>query len=100
MKYNFTEFPLCESTQIERKFLCLCICLLDEFILDGVVNTNEVLSETDAATTHARPFDDSSYSAVISKETTVGLHNAYIAVGTFATAIFIVAIVVSIVYFT
>lgn len=69
---------------------------LDEFILDGVVNTNEVPSDVDASTTHARPFDESSFSAVISKGSTIGLHNAYIALGTFATAIFIVAIVVSI----
>lgn len=73
------------------------LCLpLDEFILDGVVNNNEVPSDADASTTHARPFDESSFSAVISKGSTIGLHNAYIALGTFATAIFIVAIVVSI----
>lgn len=72
------------------------MCFLDEFILDGVVNTNDIVSDTDASTTLARPFGESSFSAVISKGTTVGLHNAYIAVGTFATAIFIVAIVVSI----
>ncbi|XP_055296400.1 dual specificity protein kinase splB isoform X2 [Sitodiplosis mosellana] len=84
----------------EESFYCACragftgkMCE-DEFILDGVVNTNDVLSDADSATTHARPFADSSFSAVISKGNTVGLHNAYIAVGTFATAIFIVAIVV------
>lgn len=69
---------------------------LDEFILDAVVNTNDIISDADAATTRARPFGESSFSAVISKGSVVaGLHNAYIAVGTFATAIFIVAIVVS-----
>ncbi|XP_031618758.1 uncharacterized protein LOC116337926 [Contarinia nasturtii] len=71
----------------------------DEFIVDGVVNTNEVLSDVDVAavaaeTTHARPFGESSFSSVISKGGSIGLHNAYIAVGTFATSIFIVAIVV------
>lgn len=71
------------------------VCVLDEFILDAVVNTNDIVSDADAAT-HARPFGESSYSAVISKGATIGVHNAYVAVGTFASAIFIVAIVVSI----
>lgn len=81
-------------------FVLICmsvfVCILDEFILDGVVNTNDAGSDVDTATTHARPFGESSFSAVISKGTSAGLHNAYIAVGTFATAIFIVGIVVSI----
>lgn len=70
---------------------------IDEFILDAVVNTNDVVSDPDASDSvaHARPFGESSYSAVMSKGTTIGMHNAYIAMGTFASAIFIVAIVVS-----
>lgn len=76
--------------------MCVFVFILDEFILDGVVNTNDAGSDVDTATTHARPFGESSFSAVISKGTSAGLHNAYIAVGTFASAIFIVAIVVSI----
>lgn len=62
------------------------------------MNTKDIVSDTDATDTmaHARPFGESSYSAVMSKGTTIGMHNAYIAMGTFATAIFIVAIVVSI----
>lgn len=70
---------------------------IDEFILDTVVNTNDIVSDTDASDSlaHARPFGESSYSAVMSKGTTIGMHNAYIAMGTFASAIFIVAIVVS-----
>lgn len=103
IKYNFLEFSFwvkideieVKTNALYKYFICVCV-FLDEFILDGVVNTNEVLSDADAATTHARPFDESSFSAVISKGNSVGLHNAYIAVGTFATAIFIVAIVVSI----
>lgn len=64
------------------------------------MSSNEILSDSDsAATTHARPFGESTFSAVVAKGTTVGLHNAYIAVGTFATAIFIVAMVVSILKF-
>lgn len=47
----------------------------------------------------ARPFGESSYSAVVAtapkKEHCGGLHNAYVAVGTFATAIVIVVAVVS-----
>lgn len=70
---------------------------IDEFIVDTVVNTNDVVSDPDASDSvaHARPFGESSYSAVMSKGTTIGMHNAYIAMGTFASAIFIVAIVVS-----
>lgn len=66
----------------------------DEFIVETVVSNNEILSD-DSSTTHSRPFGEPSFSAIVSKGTTVGLHNAYIAVGTFATAIFIVAMVVS-----
>lgn len=71
---------------------------IDEFILDAVVNTGEILSDSDAASvTHARPFGESSFSAVVSSSrTTVGIQNLYIAVGTFVSAIFIVTIVVSI----
>lgn len=68
---------------------------LDEFILDTVVNTNEILTETDSAITNTRPFGDSGFSAVVAKGTTFGLHNVYIAIGTFAAAIFIVSTVVS-----
>lgn len=62
--------------------------------MESVVS-NEILSD-DMATTHSRPFGEPSFSAIVSKGTTVGLHNAYIAVGTFAAAIFIVAMVVSV----
>lgn len=63
----------------------------DEFVVETVVSSNEILSDDPAANT--RPFGDSSFSAVVSKGP-IGLHNAYIAAGTFITAIFIVAIVV------
>lgn len=77
--------------------LSLFYLYIDEFILDTVVNTNDIVPDTDASDTvaHVRPFGESSYSAVMSKGTTIGMHNAYIAMGTFASAIFIVAIVVS-----
>lgn len=64
----------------------------DEFVVETVVSSNEILSDDPA--TNARPFGDSNYGAVVSKGP-IGLHNAYIAAGTFITAIFIVAIVVS-----
>lgn len=67
----------------------------DEFIVETVVSNNEIPTD-DAAIAHARPFGEPSFSAIVSKGTTVGLHNAYIAVGTFAAAIFIVAMVVSV----
>lgn len=77
--------------------LLLYVWYIDEFILDAVLNTNDIVSDTDASDTaaHTRPFGESSYSAIMSKGTTIGMHNAYIAMGTFASAIFIVAIVVS-----
>lgn len=65
---------------------------LDEFVVETVVSSNEILSDDPGA--NARPFGDASYGAVVSKGP-IGLHNAYIAAGTFITAIFIVAIVVS-----
>lgn len=65
---------------------------LDEFVVETVVSSNEILSDDPGA--NSRPFGDSSYGTVVSKGP-IGLHNAYIAAGTFITAIFIVAIVVS-----
>ena len=59
----------------------------DEFVVETVVSSNEMLSEDPAANTH--PFSE----AVVSKGPAI--HNAYVAAGTFITAIFIVAIVVS-----
>lgn len=65
----------------------------DEFIVETVVSSNEMLSDDSAL---ARPFGEASYSAVVAaKEHSGGLHNAYVAVGTFATAIVIVVAVVS-----
>lgn len=64
---------------------------IDEFIVETVVSSSEIIS--DDPSTNTRTF-----SAVVStSKGTIGLHNAYIAAGTFATAIFIVAIVVSII---
>lgn len=87
----------------DESFYCACragftgkMCE-DEFILDTVVNTNDIVTDTsDASDTvaHTRPFGESSYSAIMSRGTTIGMHNAYIAMGTFASAIFIVAIVI------
>lgn len=69
----------------------------DEFVVETVVSSNEML--TDEAGNVVRPFGEASYSAVVAtKEHIGGLHNAYVAAGTFATAIFIVAIVVSCLY--
>lgn len=107
-----------KSSNVEKNLLCfysneisIIVCnyyihlslfylYIDEFILDTVVNTNDIVSDPDASDTVAntRPFGESSYSAIMSKGTTIGMHNAYIAMGTFASAIFIVAIVVSFYY--
>lgn len=60
------------------------------------MNAGEILPDSDAASVaHARPFGESSFSAVVASRTTVGIHNLYIAVGTFVSAILIVSIVVS-----
>lgn len=61
--------------------------------MEAVVKSNEIFSD-DSTEMHSRPFGESSFSAVVSKGTVAGLHNAYIAVGTFTAAIFIVAVVV------
>lgn len=92
--FSFISF-LTSSLSLVPPFACIFV---DEFILDAVVNTGEILSDSDAASvTHARPFGESSFSAVVSSSrTTVGIQNLYIAVGTFVSAIFIVTIVVSI----
>lgn len=66
---------------------------LDESIVETIVNTNEITN--DDSSYNVRPFDESSYSAMVARGS-VGLHNAYIAVATFAAAIFIVAMAVSI----
>lgn len=70
------------------------IRVADEFIVETVVSSNEMLSDD---STMARPFGESSYSAVVAvkEHSNGGLHNAYVAVGTFATAIVIVVAVVS-----
>lgn len=65
----------------------------DEFIVETVVSSNEIMPDDSSA--NIRPFGESSYSAIVAKSS-IGLHNAYIAVGTFAAAIFFVAMVVSI----
>lgn len=59
-----------------------------------MVNSGEILPN-DLTTSNARPFGESSFSAVVSKGNTIGFHNIYVAVGVFAAATFIVAIVVS-----
>lgn len=71
------------------------MCAADEFIVETVVSSNEMLSDD---STMARPFGESSYSAVVAtkEHSSGGLHNAYVAVGTFATAIVIVVAVVSV----
>lgn len=92
---------LCVYIQLVHRRILLSVSLssnkfvlffLDEFVVETVVSSNEILSDDPGA--NARPFGDSNYGAVVSK-VPIGLHNAYIAAGTFITAIFIVAIVVS-----
>lgn len=91
---TFFVLPIFNSNCSSFFFYLFMSFYPDEFIVETVVSNNEILSD-DSSTTHSRPFGEPSFSAIVSKGTTVGLHNAYIAVGTFATAIFIVAMVVS-----
>lgn len=70
----------------------------DEFIVETVVSSNEMLS--DDTMNVPRPFGESpSYSARVATKEHSGaggeLHNAYVAVATFASAIIVVVVVVS-----
>lgn len=72
------------------------VIFLDEFILDTVVNTAEISTDFDSPTTHTRRFIETEHGV---SNITFGLHNIYIAIGTFAAAIFIVAMVVKTIHF-
>lgn len=86
MKWNYIY-------KIKKKYFFF----LDDFIVETVVSSNEMVSDV----TNIKSFSDETpifENVGISKEP-IELHNAYIAAGTLAVAIFIVAIVVCLINF-
>ncbi|XP_055838632.1 mucin-2 isoform X2 [Episyrphus balteatus] len=63
----------------------------DEFVVETVVSSSEFMVDD----TSARNFNDKAFGSVVLKSP-IELHNAYIAAGVLAAAIFIVAVVVTI----
>lgn len=66
------------------------IVISDDFVVDTVVSSSEFMVDD----TSVRNFNEKSLGSVVLKSP-IELHNAYIAAGVLAAAIFIVGIVVS-----
>jgi len=74
---------------------------LDDFIVETVVSSNEIVSDFGSAASNVHSFGEPAGTAQFGNEMStnhgpIELHNAYIAAGTLAAAIFIVAVIVTV----
>lgn len=91
---NKTDIHKCIIYYVVSHKTIILFSISDDFIIETVVGSNEIISDE----TSYRNFGESSQFSMDIKRSPIELHNAWVAAGTLVSAIFMVALIVSIIF--